>query len=294
MSNAATIQAQALAELGEKVGEGITKFQQNQRVKKLDTAFGDKIKNDPMLSMTLLGQAFPRGTTTEDGTLIPATEDAIKSYESTLKEFQKSMRSGLGNEAYQTVVAQAIFGDLFKEEKEKDEFSSTAVQGVFDFIDTSDQYDIRKIDGKNTVVRIIDGEEYKLKEGDEIFNLKGADTAISMIQGDPLNLYGDSKPEPEPKPKVEVEEYTPIKNPSFEPQGDVNPIFQSTLFCWVAREVYGAENPRWLAFRQWMLVESPSWFRDLYIKYGERFAKFISNKPLIKSIIRKWMDTKIS
>ena len=63
--------------------------------------------------------------------------------------------------------------------------------------------------------------------------------------------------------------------------------------CWVAREVYGIENPKWLEFRYWMYNESPSWFRNLYIKYGERIAKFISNKPLVKSIIRKWMNTKI-
>ncbi len=66
-----------------------------------------------------------------------------------------------------------------------------------------------------------------------------------------------------------------------------------TLPCWVAREVYGIENPKWLEFREWMLNDSPSWFRNTYIKYGERFAKFISNKPRIKSIIRKWMNTKI-
>ena len=70
--------------------------------------------------------------------------------------------------------------------------------------------------------------------------------------------------------------------------------FKAGLFCWVAREVYGAENPRWLQFRQWMLLESPTWFFNLYVKYGERFAQFISNKPFIKNIIRKWMDTKIS
>ena len=63
--------------------------------------------------------------------------------------------------------------------------------------------------------------------------------------------------------------------------------------CWVAREVYGIENPKWLEFRYWMLNDAPSWFRNLYIKYGERIAKFISNKPRIKSIIRKWMNTKI-
>ena len=64
-------------------------------------------------------------------------------------------------------------------------------------------------------------------------------------------------------------------------------------FCWVAREVYGIESSKWLQFREWMLNDSPSWFRKLYIKYGERFAKFISNKPRIKSIIRNWMNTKI-
>lgn len=63
--------------------------------------------------------------------------------------------------------------------------------------------------------------------------------------------------------------------------------------CWVAREVYGEDNPKWLLFRNWMLCDAPSWFRNIYIKYGERFAKFISNKPLLKNIIRSWMNTKI-
>ena len=67
----------------------------------------------------------------------------------------------------------------------------------------------------------------------------------------------------------------------------------AALICWVAREVYGAQNPQWIQFRNWMLNDAPFWFRNLYIKYGERFAKFISNKPVLKNIIRKWMNTKI-
>jgi hypothetical protein len=63
--------------------------------------------------------------------------------------------------------------------------------------------------------------------------------------------------------------------------------------CWVAREVYGSDNPNWKKFRKWLLNDSPLWFQKLYNKYGERFAKFISNKPRIKAIIRKWMNTKI-
>ena len=65
------------------------------------------------------------------------------------------------------------------------------------------------------------------------------------------------------------------------------------FFCWVAREVYGPTNPAWLQFREWMFTESPNWFFKLYAEYGERFANWISNKPRIKSIIRKWMDSKI-
>ena len=64
--------------------------------------------------------------------------------------------------------------------------------------------------------------------------------------------------------------------------------------CWVAREVYGEDNPKWVLFREWLLSKAPAWFRNLYIKYGERFAEFISNKPKLKSLIRRWMDSRIS
>lgn len=67
----------------------------------------------------------------------------------------------------------------------------------------------------------------------------------------------------------------------------------ATRMCWVAREVYGPTNPAWLQFREWMFAESPNWFFKLYAEYGERFANWISDKPRIKSIIRKWMDSKI-
>jgi len=68
---------------------------------------------------------------------------------------------------------------------------------------------------------------------------------------------------------------------------------ENLKFCWVAREVYGPTNPAWLQFREWMFTESPNWFFKLYAEYGERFANWISDKPRIKSIIRKWMDSKI-
>jgi hypothetical protein len=62
------------------------------------------------------------------------------------------------------------------------------------------------------------------------------------------------------------------------------------LMCWVAREVYGSDNPRWMLFRNWLLTEAPVWFRELYEQNGERFAAWISNKPFIKRMVRTWMD----
>lgn len=68
----------------------------------------------------------------------------------------------------------------------------------------------------------------------------------------------------------------------------------SFLGCWVAREVYGETNPRWMMFREWLVTKSPSWFKKLYFKYGEGFAAWLKNKPRIKNLIRKWMDSRIN
>jgi hypothetical protein len=63
--------------------------------------------------------------------------------------------------------------------------------------------------------------------------------------------------------------------------------------CWVAREVFGKDNPKWLYFRAWLYTKAPKWFYNLYLKHGERFAAFIKNKPVLKSVIRMWMNGRI-
>lgn len=75
--------------------------------------------------------------------------------------------------------------------------------------------------------------------------------------------------------------------------GLLGKIAPGGIFCWVAREVYGEDNPKWLQFREWMLTKASDNLRNYYIEYGERIAKSIRNKPKIKALIRKWMDSKI-
>jgi hypothetical protein len=64
--------------------------------------------------------------------------------------------------------------------------------------------------------------------------------------------------------------------------------------CWVAREVYGPTNPRWLLFRAWLLsANAPRWLRDLYGMHGEAFAAWIHDKPAVKMALRVLMDAAI-
>jgi hypothetical protein len=60
--------------------------------------------------------------------------------------------------------------------------------------------------------------------------------------------------------------------------------------CWVAREVYGTEDNRWKIFRAWLLAEAPEWLYNLYSEHGEEFAEYISDKPILKRIVKAAMD----
>ena len=63
--------------------------------------------------------------------------------------------------------------------------------------------------------------------------------------------------------------------------------------CWVAREVYGNDAQEVYRFRWWLEREAPKWFNRLYKKRGEKFAYFIKDKPILKKLIKVWMDTKV-
>lgn len=82
-------------------------------------------------------------------------------------------------------------------------------------------------------------------------------------------------PQPGPKPATGPETGSPPKK------------------CWVAREVYGYDNPSWLLFRDYLDFSAPTWFKKFYISHGEKIADFIKDKPFLKNLIRFWMDTKI-
>jgi hypothetical protein len=66
------------------------------------------------------------------------------------------------------------------------------------------------------------------------------------------------------------------------------------IACWVAREVYGADNPKWLMFRHWLLNKAPVAFRAWYLAHGPAVAEWIRDRADDKARVRRWMDAIIS
>jgi len=62
------------------------------------------------------------------------------------------------------------------------------------------------------------------------------------------------------------------------------------IMCWVAREVYGKQNVQWFIFRAWLQYDAPKWFRELYKKHGETYAKVIAKVPPLKWATKALMD----
>lgn len=60
--------------------------------------------------------------------------------------------------------------------------------------------------------------------------------------------------------------------------------------CWVAREVYGESDPRWMQFREWITIDAPIWLLRLYARHGQRFAGVVKRVPVLKRVLRPMMD----
>lgn len=67
----------------------------------------------------------------------------------------------------------------------------------------------------------------------------------------------------------------------------------ATAFCWVAREVYGDDNPKWREFRSWMLSKASTRRLMRYLEHGEKIAAWIRNRPDYRAKIERWMNSKI-
>ena len=130
-TNAANIQAAALADLGAQVGNAVEKFKENKVKKATTDRLATMIKKDPALS-TSLG-------------IDPSAEGFDE------KEYQiaaKETYNILGADASRAVIAQNIFGDMFDD----DDVDIGAIQKFDDAITDGFLSDIYKRDRKTNKI----------------------------------------------------------------------------------------------------------------------------------------------
>src|SRR5450432_129054 len=60
-------------------------------------------------------------------------------------------------------------------------------------------------------------------------------------------------------------------------------------FCWIARAAFGETDLRWMIFREWLVVEAPAWFRNLYIRHGEAIGSWLGDRHVMQGVVRALM-----
>lgn len=61
-------------------------------------------------------------------------------------------------------------------------------------------------------------------------------------------------------------------------------------FCWVARAVYGPQNPRWKRFRYYLFTGAPAWLKKAYMRFGPATAAWLEGREFSRAIVRSLME----
>lgn len=72
--------------------------------------------------------------------------------------------------------------------------------------------------------------------------------------------------------------------------GALGSIGAAAVMCWVAREVYGADNPKWLDFRRALLAKGSDKLLMRYLVKGPAVAEKLRTNPARKAEYRAIMD----
>jgi hypothetical protein len=80
-----------------------------------------------------------------------------------------------------------------------------------------------------------------------------------------------------------------VKGPVLTTVTAASKVSGSNSDCWVARAAFGESDLRWMIFREWLMVDAPAWFRNLYVRHGEAIGAWLRGQPLAQAVVRRLM-----
>jgi hypothetical protein len=101
-----------------------------------------------------------------------------------------------------------------------------------------------------------------------------------------------NKPQSEKPNASEVRVYQkPVltKGPVLTNVTAIKAVSGTVPICWVARAAFGETDIRWMIFREWLVVDAPGWFRNLYIRHGEAVGSWLQARANMQSVVRALM-----
>jgi hypothetical protein len=110
-------------------------------------------------------------------------------------------------------------------------------------------------------------------------------TSTTQAQRDPSVLVSTplvSTPKVYQKPTL-------AKGPLLAGVTAVPAVSGGNQICWIARAAFGEHDIRWMIFRAWLLDDAPSWFRSLYLRYGEAVGGWLASKHRVRGVVRTMM-----
>ena len=184
MTQASAIQAAAIADLGNRVGEAIQEAGKKKADKEIKKGLEGLLKSNPEFANTL-GIA-PTPSVGADGQLVvtPPTDEAYKIGADTIfKTF--------GRDASKALYGQALLS-TFEDDDDDDLYDPKKIDTFKTSIDSEALKDLYKIKNNKLFRRVKGGKDIEINLGDvdPILNIEGAEEFLKLGE-DPFGFYSD-------------------------------------------------------------------------------------------------------
>ena len=186
MTNAAAIDATALADLGNRIGEAITEAKDKKADKEIKKGLQGLLKSNKEFAETLGITATP--SVGEDGQLV-VTQPTDEDY----KIGADTIFNTFGRDASKVLYGQALLSAFEGEDDDDDRFAASKLDKFKDSVDSGALKDMYRISGDKLFRRKSKGQaerQITLGDIDEILEIEGAEEFLKL-GSDPRGLYSD-------------------------------------------------------------------------------------------------------
>ena len=185
MTQASTIQATALADLGNRIGEAIEEAGKKKADKEIKKGLEGLLKSNPEFAATL--GITPTPSVGADGQLVvtpPSDED--------YKIGADTLFNTFGRDATKALYGQALISSFDDDDDDDDLYDPKKIDSFMKSVDSESLKDLYKIKDNKLFRRVKGGKDIEINIGDvdPVLDIEGAEEFLKLGE-DPFGFYSD-------------------------------------------------------------------------------------------------------